>query len=259
MTRYPALFSRLRKSGRAAFVPFAVLGYPSPQTSLKWIRPLLEFADALELGLPFSDPIADGPLIQMASQAALAAGACRASNLAIVTAIRTEYPDLPIGLLVYANLIYRMGVDAFYATVREAGVDSVLVADVPVTEIEPFATQACAQGIDPILIAPPNAPDPTLEQIARKTRGYTYVVSRSGITGTETVAGRPSIELLTRLRDLGAPPALVGFGISNPRDIRRMLEAGADGVIVGSSLIEKARLPHDLRPYLQELRQATQR
>ncbi|EQD68142.1 tryptophan synthase, alpha subunit, partial [mine drainage metagenome] len=150
--------------------PFAVLGYPSPQTSLEWIRPLLELADALELGLPFSDPIADGPLIQAASHTALAAGACRASNLAIVAAIRAEYPDLPIGLLVYANLIYRTGLDTFYTTVREAGVDSVLVADVPVSEIEPFATAACARGIDPILIAPPNAPDPALEQIARTSR-----------------------------------------------------------------------------------------
>lgn len=257
MTRYETLFARLRDDRRAAFVPFAVLGYPSPETTLEWIRPLLEYADALELGFPFSDPIADGPRIQAASHTALARGACRASHLATVTTIRAEHPDLPIGLLVYANLVYRTGLEAFYAAVREAGVDSVLVADVPVSEIGPFSAAAHAQGVDPILIAPPNAPDPTLAQIARHSRGYTYVVSRSGITGTETAAGRPSAELLARLRDFRAPPALIGFGISKPEDIRRMLEAGADGVIVGSSLIEKAQDPGELEPYLRELRQAT--
>ncbi len=257
MNRYQDLFNRLRKTGRAAFVPFAILGYPSPASSLDWIRPLIERADALELGFPFSDPIADGPAIQKAAHMALRAGATRATHFAILARIRAEYPDLPIGLLVYANLVYRTGLDAFYETAHQAGVDSVLVADVPVSEIQPFSNAACAHGIDPILIAPPNASDRTLAQIARTSQGYTYVLSRSGITGTETVAGRPSNELLARLRDLGAPPALVGFGISNPEDVRRVLRAGAAGVIVGSSLIEKAKTPQGLRPYLLELWQAT--
>lgn len=258
MTRYPALFNRLQQRGRLAFVPFAILGYPSPETSLEWIRPLLPYADALELGFPFSDPIADGPVIQAASHAALAAGAHRASHLAIVAAIRAEYPELPIGLLVYANLVYRHGLSTFYADVQRAGVDSVLVADVPVGEIAPFAEAAQTHGVDPILIAPPNAPDRTLEQIARISRGYVYVVSRQGITGTETGAGRPTRELFARLHDCGAPPALVGFGISTSDDIHRMRESGADGVIVGSSLIEKAREPRILARYVQELWQATQ-
>ncbi len=259
MDRYSALFERLGREHRGALVPFAILGYPTPERSLEWIEALLPHADALELGLPFSDPIADGPVIQTASHQALTAGARLDSGLALVCQLRTRHPELPIGLLVYANLVYQPGLDPFYERVHAAGADSVLIPDVPSEEAQPFVDAARRQGIAPILIAPPNAPEAALARIAKLASGYIYVVSRSGVTGTEQQAGRPQARLFEKLRALGAPPGLVGFGISSPEDVRAALAQGASGVIVGSSLIEKSRDPAQLESHLQSLALATRR
>ncbi len=259
MSRYTRLFDRLARERRGALVPFAVLGYPTPARSLAWIEALLPHADALELGLPFSDPIADGPVIQTASHEALAAGARIDSGLATVSRLRAEHPELPIGLLVYANLVYQPGPERFYRQVEAAGADSVLIPDVPAEEAGPYVAAARQAGLAAVLIAPPNAPEATLALIAKLGSGYTYVVSRSGVTGTERGAGRPQARLFETLRALGAPPGLVGFGISSPADVRAALAQGADGVIVGSSLIEKSRDPARLESHLHALAQATLR
>lgn len=259
MNRYSALFERLDRERRGALVPFAILGYPTPERSLEWIEALLPHADALELGLPFSDPIADGPVIQTASHEALTAGARLNSGLAIVGQLRTRHPELPIGLLVYANLVYQPGLDHFYGRVQAAGADSVLVPDVPSEEAQPFVDAARRCGLASILIAPPNAPEATLARIAKLGSGYTYVVSRSGVTGTEKQAGRPQATLFEKLSALGAPPGLVGFGISSPGDVQAALAQGARGVIVGSSLIEQSRDPERLQSHLHALALATRR
>jgi tryptophan synthase alpha chain len=259
MDRYSSLFDRLGRENRGALVPFAILGYPSPERSLEWIEALLPHADALELGLPFSDPIADGPVIQTASHEALTAGARLDSGLAIVRQLRARHPELPIGLLVYANLVYQPGLDRFYEEIQTAGADSVLVPDVPSEEARPFVEAARSHGIAPILIAPPNATEATLARIAKLASGYTYVVSRSGVTGTEQQAGRPQARLFETLKSLGAPPGLVGFGISSPEDVGTALAQGAAGVIVGSSLIEKSRDPARLQSHLRSLAWATRR
>ena len=158
MTRYTEMFEALKRNGEGAFVPFVVLGDPTPEASAEIIRALIAGgADALELGIPFSDPTADGPTIQAAGQRALAAGVTPADCWGMLTELREEAPHIPVGLLVYANLVVNRGMADFYSKAAGAGVDSVLVADVPSIEALPFAECASAHGVDPVLIAPQNA------------------------------------------------------------------------------------------------------
>jgi tryptophan synthase alpha chain len=236
--RYRALFSGLRDRGEGAFVPFVVLGDPSLGASLEIAEQLVRGgADALELGIPFSDPIADGPTIQTATVRALEGGATPGGCLEVIAALRERHPEIPIGLLVYANLVVSPGSSAFYRRVARAGVDSVLVADVPVFEAAPFVEAATCAGVDPVLIAPPNADPARLGRIAATTRGYTYVVARPGVTGVDQRVRIDRAGLIGRLAELGAPPCLVGFGISRPDHVAAVLDAGAAGAISGSAVV----------------------
>jgi tryptophan synthase alpha chain len=161
-------------------------------------------------------------------------------RLASLARIRAGHPELPIGLLVYANLVWRRGVERFYADAAEAGVDSVLVADVPFAESGPFTAAAAATGIAPVLIVPPGASSLLVARIAGRCRGYTYVTTRAGVTGD---AGHHDEELAARLTlvgSLGAPPPLLGFGIGSPAQVHQAVAAGAAGVIVGSALVSRA-------------------
>ena len=237
--RYAETFGKLRARGEGAFIPFAVLGDPDLETSLTLVRALVRAgADALELGIPFSDPVADGPTIQAADVRALAAGVDTAGALSLVRAVREEYPDLPVGLLVYANLVVARGARTFYRAAAAAGVDSVLVADVPTVEAEPFVGDALAEGILPVLIATPTCSGAHLEAVARLSRGYTYVVTRTGVTGVDDAAQTDHRGLCARLERLGAAPPVLGFGISRPRHVREALAAGAAGAISGSAVVK---------------------
>ena len=235
--RFTQTFARLSERGEAAFVPFVVLGDPTPERSLEILEWLVAAgADGLELGIPFSDPIADGPTIQAADVRALAAGTTPAQCWAMLAKIRQAHPALPVGLLCYANLLVGPGLSAFYGAAAAAGVDAVLVADVPVAEGKDFAEAARDAGISPVFIAPPGVSDARLADIAREGRGYTYVVARAGVTGADAEVA-PDRALLSRLADLGAPPPLVGFGISRPEHVRQVCSAGAAGAISGSAVV----------------------
>lgn len=239
MDRYQAQFERLAEKNEGAFVPFVTIGDPDPELSLKIIDTLIESgADALELGIPFSDPLADGPTIQGATIRALDAGTTPAICFELLTKVRRKYPQVPIGLLMYANLVFASGIENFYQKCAEAGVDSVLVADVPVKESEEFRAAAEKYGIHPIFIAPPNANEATLKTVSDYSGGYTYLLSRAGVTGTETQAGMPVTHLLESLKAHNAPPALLGFGISEPQQVKDALEAGAAGAISGSAVVK---------------------
>ncbi|MGH8377358.1 MAG: tryptophan synthase subunit alpha, partial [Gammaproteobacteria bacterium] len=218
---------------------FTVLGFPSHAVCAEHLEILARHADALELGVPFSDPVADGPTIQRASAAALAAGATFTVCLELVAGLRARHPKLPVGLLVYGNLVVSRSLDWFYAEVATAGADSVLIADVPGEEGAPFAAAARAAGVAPVFIAPPNISEAALDHIAKLGAGYTYVLTRSGITGTEHAAGAPARELLARLKSRNAPPAVLGFGVSEPRQVSDGIAAGAAGVICGSAVVER--------------------
>jgi len=239
-SRYAALFAPLSASGEGAFIPFVTLGDPDSGRSLAIVHALVEAgADALELGLPFSDPIADGPVLQAAATRALQAGVKRADCWRIVAATRAEFPELPIGLLVYANLVCHHDPAEFYARAAEAGVDSVLVADLPLMEAGAVADAARRAGIAPVYIAPPNADDARLRAIAAAGSGYTYVTSREGVTGAEAALRDGPSPLIARLKALGAPPPVLGFGISTPVQVRAALAMGAMGAICGSAVVQR--------------------
>ncbi len=238
MSRYQKLFARLDERGQGAFVPFVTLGDPDPETSLAILRALIAGgADALELGLPFSDPVADGPTIQKASLRALSAGVRTADCLKLVRTIRDENPDLPIGLLVYANLVSCPDVDTFYQRCATAGVDSVLIADVPVRESLSYSETAQRHGIEPIYIAPPDASNERLQQVAKHSQGYVYLLSRAGVTGAEQQMVAPASALIDTLREAGSAPPLLGFGIATPDHVQAALAAGAAGAISGSAVV----------------------
>lgn len=266
MERYENLFKRLKDRKEGAFVPFVTLGDPSPEQSLKIIDTLIEAgADALELGIPFSDPLADGPTIQNATLRAFAAGVTPAQCFEILTTVRQKYPDMPIGLLMYANLVFSRGIDEFYAQCEKAGVDSVLVADVPVEESAPFRQAALRHNVAPIFICPPNADDDLLRQIASYGRGYTYLLSRAGVTGSENGTALPLNHLVYKLREYNAAPALQGFGISAPAQVTAALAAGAAGAISGSAIVKiiekhldnSAAMLAELKAFVQDLKAAT--
>lgn len=238
MERYQQLFTTLHSRQEGAFVPFVTLGDPNPGLSLKIIDTLIEAgADALELGIPFSDPLADGPTIQNATLRAFAAGVTPSQCFELLATVRQKYPAIPIGLLMYANLVYNKGIDAFYARCAEVGVDSVLVADVPLEESLPFRTAAMRHGVAPIFICPPNADKDLLREIASHGRGYTYLLSRAGVTGSENQGHLPLAHLVTTLTEFHAAPSLQGFGISEPSQVRDALAAGAAGAISGSAIV----------------------
>ena len=253
MSRYAAMFERL--DGEGAFGAFLMLGDPDLKTSAGLLDQLVEGgADMIEVGIPFSDPVADGPVIQAAAQRALAAGVRVSDCFGLLAEFRNRHPDVPVGILTYANLVVARA--GFMRDAAEAGADSLLIADVPALEAERFTLEMEQAGIEPVLIAAANTPDPTLERIARLSKAYTYCVSRTGITGTH-VGGDFDSRLVGRLCGLGAPPQVFGFGISKPEHVRAALSAGAKGVICGSAIVARAARGEDVTELVRSLKGAT--
>lgn len=239
-TRYDPMFAQLKAQGKGAFIPFVTLGDPDLAQSEAIIKTCIDQgADALELGFPFSDPVADGPTIQRASLRALASNTSVADCFALLQRIRAYSPDIPIGLLVYGNLVVAQGRDDFYQRCAEAGVDSVLVADVPVREGADFRRAANRAGVAQVFIAPPDASVLTLRDIAQHSQGYIYLLSRAGVTGANTEVSAPATKLVSYLNAQQGAPAVLGFGISKPDHVRSALAAGAAGAISGSAVVQR--------------------
>jgi tryptophan synthase alpha chain len=211
----------------------------------------------IEVGIPFSDPVADGPVIEAAAVRALARGVRTADCFALIRGFRGRHPDVPVGILTYANLVLARGRDAFYRAAAEAGADSVLVADVPVMEAEPYAAAARAAGIAPVLIAAANTPPERLAEIASLGEGYTYCLARSGVTGAGDTVRLDHAEMLDALRRAGAPPPIFGFGISRPVHVRAALDAGAAGVISGSAIVDLVARGAPVAPFVAAMKAAT--
>jgi tryptophan synthase alpha chain len=268
MQRYDVMFKDLNERKQGAFVPFVTVGDPSLELSFEIIKTLIDQgADALELGIPFSDPIADGPTIQNANIRALAAGVTPAQCFELISKIRAYHAEIPIGLLLYSNLVLARGIDTFYNTAKAAGVDSILIADVPLHESKMFRNVAQKHDIAQIFIAPPNITQDGLNELASYGRGYTYLLSRAGVTGTETAATMPASQLVQQLRDVNAAPTLLGFGISKPEHVKAALDAGAAGAISGSAIVQiiekyqqdKPQLLQELGSFVASMKAATQR
>ncbi len=263
--RYARSFAQLAEAGQHALIPFTLLGWPNPETCLRSIDTFVAGgATALELGIAFSDPMADGPTIQQAAKTVLDANFGVSDALALLTRIRAKYPDIPIGLLVYYNLVLARGVARFFAEVAEAGADGVLIADLPAEMAQEVFPAAQANGVDLIGMVSPLTDETRLKQIAAVSGGFLYVVSRLGITGVEARHDQSLSGLLTLIKAHSNLPACVGFGISQPEHVTKMIGMGAKGVIVGSALIERmqATPPGDsletIATYLQSLRNAKQ-
>jgi tryptophan synthase alpha chain len=236
--RYATMFAQLDAKNEGAFVPFVMVGDPDIQTSVNIIKALVEGgADGLELGFPYSDPIADGPTIQKASIRALSNKIKTDDCFEIISRIREMYADIPIGLLLYSNLILKRGIEKFYQDAAKAGVDSILIADVPLREADRFIAIAEQTQIKQILIAPPNASDETFAEIGKKSQGYTYLLGRAGVTGAETAVTIPASELIDKLTKYKVAPPLLGFGISTPAQVLDAIQSGAAGAISGSATV----------------------
>jgi tryptophan synthase alpha chain len=255
MSRYAAMFERLTERGEGAFGAFLMLGDPDLTTSADLLEALVEGgADMIEVGIPFSDPVADGPVIQAAAQRALNAGIRVGDCFELIAAFRERQPEVPVGILTYANLVVARA--AFMHDAAQAGADSLLIADVPAVEAEPFAREMEQAGLEPVLIAAANTPLRTLNCIARLSRAYTYCVSRTGITGTHA-GGQFDPRLIKRLREAGSSPPVFGFGISKPEHVIAALETGAGGVICGSAIVDRAFNGDDVSKFVNDLKRAT--
>lgn len=264
--RYQQCFAQLKQKQQGAFVPFVMLGDPNLEQSEKIIQTLIDNgADALELGIPFSDPIADGPTIQAASIRALNNDATVKKCFQLLANIRQKNAEIPIGLLVYSNLVIGSGLDNFYQQASQSGVDSILIADVPIIESELFVNTANKAKIQPIFIATPNAEESTLQTIAKSSQGYTYLLSRAGVTGTDIKAEMPVERIIQSLKKYNAPPSLLGFGISEPIQVKQAIASGADGAISGSAMVniiqknlnKPKEMLNELASFTQAMKQAT--
>jgi tryptophan synthase alpha chain len=254
MSRYDAMFAK----GEGVFGAFVMLGDPGLAASGGILDALVAAgADMIEVGIPFSDPIADGPVIQAAAVRALAAGATPAGCFAVLRAFRARHPAVPVGILTYANLVLARGQDDFYRRAAQAGVDRVLVSDAPLIEAAPFAAAARAHGVDPVLIAAANTPRERIAGIARLGGGYTYCVARAGVTGADEAVRFDHEDMLASLREAGAPPAIFGFGISRPAHVRAALEAGAAGAVSGSAIVARIAAGEPVAGFVGEMKAAT--
>jgi len=254
----PKLYaSAIEKKKGPIFIPFTVLGDPDKKTSLSIIQALIENgADSLELGLPFSDPPADGPVIQAADTRALAAGITVDDCFDLLTSTRSM-TDIPIGLLVYFNLVLQRGIDKFYKDCAESGVTSVLVADIPLEHSEEVISIAKKYGIAPVFIISELTSEERMQKIAAIAEGYLYVVSYLGVTGVEESVLEEKISaILARARKYTDLPLCIGFGISSPESATSAIKAGVDGVIVGSRIVREVPNIENVATICRELSEA---
>jgi len=238
MKTYKQVFDELAKQKKAALIPFFVIGDPDFDTSLAVIKTAIDAgADILELGIPFSDPIADGPTIQKADIRSMKAGMNVQKAREFIRKIK-DYKDIPIGLLMYYNLIYQYGPEKFFADFHAAGVNSVLVADLSIDDADEIIKPSRAAGLDTVFMVTPNADAERMKLIASKTTGFIYTVSLLGVTGSRDILSSAVEGMVGKLKKLTAVPVCVGFGISKPQHAAAVAAAGADGVIIGSKVVE---------------------
>ncbi|MEM6939681.1 MAG: tryptophan synthase subunit alpha [Pseudomonadota bacterium] len=239
MTRIDRKFTELKAAGRKAFVSYIMAGDPDYDTALEVMRGLPQAGvDVIELGLPFTDPMADGPTIQLAGQRALEGGMTLTRTLEMVRAFRKGDDDTPIVLMGYYNPIYAMGVTAFLTAAKDAGIDGLIVVDLPPEEDDELCLPAQAAGINFIRLATPTTDDKRLPQVSRNTSGFVYYVSITGITGAAEAQAEEVAPEVTRIQSHSGLPVVVGFGVNTPEKSRAIAQV-ADGVVVGSAIVSR--------------------
>ncbi len=251
MSRIAATFDKLRRSppplgggggegrSRTALIPFITAGDPAPQQTVPVMHALVRGgADVIELGVPFSDPMADGPVIQRSSERALKHGVGLKDVLAMVAEFRRTNGDTPVVLMGYANPIERMGHAAFVAGARQAGVDGVLIVDYPPEESAEWLAAIAASGLDPIFLLSPTSTEARIDLVARVAKGYIYYVSLKGVTGAAHIDTADVEAMIRRIRTHTRVPVGVGLGIRDPETAQRVARV-ADAVVVGSRIVQE--------------------
>ncbi|MHC4174122.1 MAG: tryptophan synthase subunit alpha [Planctomycetota bacterium] len=237
MKTYKQVFSALGKQKQAALIPFFVIGDPDLDTSLAIVKTAIDAgADVLELGIPFSDPIADGPIIQKADIRAMRSGMNLGKALEFIRKVK-DYKDIPIGLLMYYNLVYQYGTEQFFTDFHQAGANSVLVADLSIDDADEIVEPAASAGLDTVFMVTPNTEPERMKLIASRTTGFIYTVSVLGVTGIREKLSDRVGGLVGKLKKLTGVPICVGFGISKPEHAATVALAGADGIIIGSKIV----------------------
>ncbi|MCL6469533.1 MAG: tryptophan synthase subunit alpha [Ralstonia sp.] len=262
MSRIAQTFSQLSAQGRKGLIPFITAGDPYPEMTVDLMHALVKGgSNVIELGVPFSDPMAEGPVIQRASERALAKKVGLRTVLEYVRAFRATDLTTPVVLMGYANPIERMGVDAFAKAASEAGVDGVLVVDYPPEECEAFAKTMRAAGIDPIFLLAPTSTEARIAQIARVASGYIYYVSLKGVTGAATIDLDAVAARIPQIRQHARLPVGVGFGIRDAATARA-ISGVADAVVIGSRIVQlleeapREQAVQYLTDFIAEIRQA---
>ncbi len=261
MGRIETTFAAVKKP---VFIGFTVAGDPDKVASIRIAKALIAGGtDILELGIPFSDPVADGPTIQKADERALVAGTTTDTVFDIVREIRKE-SDVPIVFLTYYNMVHHRGVARFYHEAHDAGVDGILIADMPVEESEEVCDIASRNTIDPIFLIAQTTSEDRIKKISAKARGYLYLIAAIGVTGVREQVSGGAIDLLQRVRMHTTLPLALGFGISTPAHAQTCGRAGADGIIIGSAIVEIVErnlhdpdaMEHELKKYVSSMKRA---
>lgn len=237
-------FSQLQQQGRCALMPFLMAGDPDLSSTRSTLLSLQAAgADLIELGIPYSDPLADGPVIQAAASRALGSGTTPGRVLEMLTSLKGEL-QIPVILFTYSNPLLNRGMEGFCRDAAAAGAAGLVVPDLPLEEAEKLSTIASDRGLDLVLLVAPTTPADRMGRIAAASRGFTYLVSVTGVTGVRTSLESRVADLVRQLKAMGPTPVAVGFGISGPEQARQVRDWGADGAIVGSALVKVMAQAH---------------
>lgn len=265
MESYNEIFRNLKKRNEGALIAFTVIGDPDYETSINIAKKIADSgADALELGVPFSDPIADGKTIQAADVRALQNGMNTNKVFDFVKDLR-KYTNIPIGLLTYYNLVYQRGLEKFYQDAYNAEVNSILIADLPIEEANNVINISKRTKIDAVLMVSQLSDNDRIKKIASVSSGFIYIVSRLGVTGIKSELQSSTLALIKRVRKFTNKPLCVGFGISSPQHVKDVINACADGVIVGSAIVHivernlknKKKMMNEMVDFIKRLKHAT--
>jgi tryptophan synthase alpha chain len=258
-------FRELTEKGERALICYVVAGYPDITTSKQVINALVRGgADIIEVGIPFSDPIADGPTIQAASNIALRKGMTPAKALDLVRSVRKQHPNLPLLAMTYSNILVRVGIEKFLSDSKECGLDGFILPDMPVEESSMYSLIASKLNLATVFFVSPNTPETRLRKIVAKTTGFLYVVSVYGITGARNSFQKYTLNTIRAVKHVaaGRVPVAVGFGISSPAHAKSMIAAGGEAIIIGSVLIDKIsgrsekKMLEDLRNFARSMKKA---
>ncbi|WP_456472645.1 tryptophan synthase subunit alpha [Methanocaldococcus sp.] len=257
-------FKELKNKGEKAFIAFYVGGDPDYETSLKALERIAKHADIIEIGIPFSDPVADGLTIQKADVRALNSGMTPIKAFELAKELNKKYPNTPKVFLTYYNIVFKMGEEEFVKRCKDSNVDGIIIPDLPIEEAENLYKLCKKYGINLIFLIAPTTPDERIKKIVEKASGFIYVVSTTGITGEREKIAKEAEETVKRVKKYTNLPVCVGFGISKKEHVEEITKI-ADGAIVGSAIVklveknldDKEKLLYEIESFVKELKDGT--